>query len=735
LNSTSPTSSSHTWRFFRAGGLDQVVLDSPSDLLNLEQLDQKLWVALSCPTKGLEFDARTLALLDTDKDGRIRGPELFDAIKWSARRLKSLTSLIKGLDSLPLSVINTETADGRALLASATRILQSLGKHDATEVNFEDTADTKRILAETAFNGDGIVPAVAARTGNIRKVIEEIIDTVGSDLDRSGKPGVSKARLDTFFKELQEFSSWWQAGEVAAQTGLPEGPTTAAAFEALRAVRAKVDDYFTRARLATFDPRVTLALNRSEAEYAALASKDLVAAAADVGTFPLQRIEAGRPLDLTQALNPSWTARIADFRALVVAPLLGEGRTTLTEENWSFLVQRFAAHEAWTNARKGAAVEKLGIARVRELLAGTTQAAIEALIAKDVALAPEFDGIGDVDRLLHYQRDLFELLRNFVNFTGFYDPRSPAIFQVGTLYLDQRSCSLCIRVDDPAAHAAIGTLSRVYVAYCLCTRPSGERMTIAAAFTQGDSDYLMVGRNGVFYDRRGLDWDATIVKVVENPISLRQAFWSPYKKFIKLVEEQIEKFAASKDKALHETAALNVADATKTAETGKAADKKEAFDVARFAGIFAAIGLAIGAIGGAMGAMLGAFTSLAWWQIPLAFLGIMLAISGPAVIIAALKLRQRTLGPLLEGNGWAINGRVRINIPIGTALTGAKRLPTNAIRSLEDPFEDKAANRRKRVAVAATLMVLLGVVSWFAFLKPRYFTPPTPATKTAGAGN
>ena len=56
-------------------------------------------------------------------------------------------------------------------------------------------------------------------------------------------------------------------------------------------------------------------------------------------------------------------------------------------------------------------------------------------------------------------------------------------------------------------------------------------MTIAAAFTAGDSDNLMVGRNGVFYDRKGRDWDATIVKIVEHPISIRQAFWLPYKQF------------------------------------------------------------------------------------------------------------------------------------------------------------------------------------------------------------
>ncbi len=68
----------HTWKFFRAGGFDQVRLETGADLMALDQLDQKLWVALACPTTGLEFD-KTLALIDTDKDGRIRAPELIAA--------------------------------------------------------------------------------------------------------------------------------------------------------------------------------------------------------------------------------------------------------------------------------------------------------------------------------------------------------------------------------------------------------------------------------------------------------------------------------------------------------------------------------------------------------------------------------------------------------------------------------------------------------------------------------
>ena len=57
----------HTWKFFRAGGFNQVVISSGADLLNLDQLDQKLWVALACPTTGVEFDKATLALIDTTR--------------------------------------------------------------------------------------------------------------------------------------------------------------------------------------------------------------------------------------------------------------------------------------------------------------------------------------------------------------------------------------------------------------------------------------------------------------------------------------------------------------------------------------------------------------------------------------------------------------------------------------------------------------------------------------------
>jgi hypothetical protein len=254
--------------------------------------------------------------------------------------------------------------------------------------------------------------------------------------------------------------------------------------------------------------------------------------------------------------------------------------------------------------------------------------------------------------------------------------------------MDGRSFELCITVKDVAKHALLANLSRVYLAYCDCSRNSGtEKMTIAAAITNGDCDQLIVGRNGVFYDRQGLDWEATIVRIIEHPISIRQAFWSPYKRIGKMVGEQLQKMASARSKVTEDkTASGLVTTGLKPAEAKPA---PQAFDVGKFAGIFAAIGLAVGAIGTAIAALLTGFLKLAWWQMPLAMLGIVLLISGPSVIIAWFKLSQRNLGRLLDANGWAVNTRARINIPFGASLTGLARLPQGAIRKLTDPFEEK----------------------------------------------
>ena len=652
----------HRWRFFRAGDFNQVKLETGADLLNLDQLDQKLWVALACPISGLEFDGKTAALIDTDGDGRIRAPELIAAVQWAGSLLKNPDDLIAAVHPLPLAAINDATAEGKQTLAAAKQILANLGRKDAAVISVAEASDGNKIFSGTRFNGDGVISLDSADDPAIKAVINSILECAGAVTDRSGQPGIDQAKADTFFAQCAAFDGWMRAAEKDPAV-LPLGAETAAAATAVNAIKGKVDDYFGRCRLAAFDSRTIALVNRREEDYAAVLNKDVSINVSEILGFPLAQVAPGRPLPLRGVVNPACADAIAALREKAVSPLLGE-KAELTEADWAALQARFVPFAAWNAAKAGASVESLGIARVREILAGQERAKIDALIAQDKALEYEAAAIASVEKLARFVRDLNVLCHNFVNFRDLYGGDVPAIFQAGVLYLDQRSCHLCLTVEDAAKHAAMSGLAGAFLAYLDCVRKgSGQKLSIVAIFSQGDDENLMVGRNGVFYDRKGRDYDATITKILANPVSMAQAFWSPYKRAVRLIEEQVSKRAATAD-------AASPTEIGKTVTTG-AAQAKRAIDLS----VIALISVAVGAIGTALGTFLAYLKGIPPWELPLIAIGGILLISGPAVVLAYIKLRKRNLGPILDANGWAINTKARINVPFGARLTDIAQLP------------------------------------------------------------
>lgn len=696
----------HTFNFFRAGGFNQVRLASGADLLNLDQLDQKLWVALACPTQGLVFDPRTLQLIDSDGDGRIRANELIAACKWAGSLLKNADLLVQAPGELALDAINGDSDEGRLIVQAARTVLQGLGKSEAGSISVADSMAALKAFNAMPFNGDGVLTAAAAPDAGQQSLIADIIATVGAEEDRSGQPGITMAKLEEFFKAMAAYLDWHDQGAVDAAL-LPLQDGTAAALAALKAVRGKIDDFFVRARLAAFDARAMAALNREEKEYYALAAQDLELSNADIRRLPLAHVDASSALPLQRGINPAWAGAMTDFTVKVVQPLLGDV-ATLSEAQWQDLKVRLSGFESWEAAKPATAVEKLGIERLRALAAPGVSTSLDALFAQENAQASIATAIASVERLVRYVRDLYRLARNFVNFQQFYQHDQPAIFQVGTLYLDQRCTELCLRVDDVAKHAAMAPLSRAYLVYCDVSRKaSGEKMTIAAAFTNGDADNLMVGRNGIFYDREGRDWDATVTKLVENPISLREAFWSPYKKLVRFVEDQMVKRAAASEAS---SDSLLTGAASKLGTAAATGNAQGAVPTKIDIGVVAALGVAVGGITAALGALLQTFFGLGMWM-PLGVLGLVLVISGPSLLIGWLKLRQRNLGPMLDANGWALNANARINVPFGASLTLVAALPKGSKLDLVDPFADKKSPWKTWVVL---LLAVLLAGLWYS---------------------
>ncbi len=691
----------YEWKYCSLGGAVRVNVASGEDIAHLEELDRKLWTVLSCPVDSLEFDKDTLALIDADKDGKIKVDEVIAAAQWLCSVIKDGDLLLKSEDHLAVEDIDESTPCGVSLKASAKRILESIGAADGT-ISVSQALDGKKVFAAMPLNGDGIVTPASTDDAALKSAIESCISTVGSRTDRSGAPGVGAEEIEQFYSALADYSAWREDSASDAAI-LPYGESTEAAYNACLALADKISDFYTRCHL----------LNYSSSAAAAV---DVTVDSIDkISLCPIAVPDASCVLP-ADAVNPAWQAAFDRFRSLV-PDAVQEGETGLSEDGWKRILAKFGPYKAWVSAKKGEVVESLGIARVRELLAEDGRQALLDLVEKDLALKAESDAIDDVRKLMLLYRDFYKFLCNYVIFTDFYS-RAPGVradFEVGRLFIDQRCCDLCVRVSDMSKHADMAKLSGMFLIYCTCTSKTlSATMDVVAVLTSGDIADLCPGKNGIFYDRCDNVWDAVVTKIVDNPISISQAFWAPYRKFWDFCVGLINKSATDKDakitadlqakasQAMTNPPAIGAAPA---AEDG--AGKKSAFDIAKFAGIFAALGMALGYIGSALSKIWAGIAGAPLWQTLVAIAVVMLVISGPSCFIAWSKLRKRNLGPILNANGWAINSKVIVNILFGNKLTSVAEYPK---LKLYDPYRKDVPTWKKVLRWTAAVLVLLVVV-------------------------
>lgn len=500
---------SYSWRWFRAGRMQQVSLTCGADIAALAELDRKQWIALSMPTTGVRFDLRMLELMDTDHDGRIRTPEVLAAIDFLKAKNVDFDSLFSAgeAEEKALADVTAKQADLAAL---------------------EPSADDKKALAD--WEAKGKTPEVAVA-----------------------------------------------------------GDATADADAALAAVEPVIDAFF-------------------------LPPEDM----------PLVTEDPDKELPLKDHLNPKHLEAILAFAEKCVKPVLGE-KDMLSRLEWKKVKGAFGPYRAWT-------------------------------AAKPVMNAGKKGELDDEERVLRYKLHLVEFLENYVNMKRLYDLEDLAIFQTGVLRIDAKEMNLCFHVESEAAHSALAERSKCCVIYLKLSRPSeGATRQICAVVTAGAVAQLYVGRNGVFYDRDGKDWEAVVTKVVEAQVSLREAFWAPWRKLGEGVAATVKKFLGDKQAA----AQKNVEAGTQNAQAGGAA----------MASSVAAIGIGVAMVGSAAAALMAAISNMTALQIAISIVALILVVSLPSVILTWFKLRQRDLGAILNASGWAINRPMRFSIKRARGFT------------------------------------------------------------------
>ncbi|MBQ5856047.1 MAG: hypothetical protein IIW55_01915 [Bacteroidales bacterium] len=708
----------YKWNFVNIGGSARVRINSGEDIAHLDELDPKMWTVLSCPTTGLEIDDKSLKYMDCDGDGKLRVNDVISVSQWITSILKDKDLILKGADSIDINEINTDDANGKKLYSSAKQILENLGK-EGTVISLADTADITAIFAKTRFNGDGIITEASSDDAELKATIAAALSTIGGVADRSGAQGIGADQIETFYKNLNDYVAWNDAVVEA-----PYGDKTDALIAAYNALDAKVKDFFMRSKLAAFSPNSMASLDIQTSRIDAISAENLSTKNDEIAAYPLTHITGKSEIDVNAAINPAWDKNFSVVKSVAI----DSSKSVITEEDWNAIGEKFAAYQSWKNAKAGAAVESLGLDAVKNFIAQDKKAALLDLVAQDAALKEESDNIEMVDKFLHIFRDFYQLLKNFVTFNDFYDKDKnlKAIFQCGTLIVDQRACKFCMKVADTGKHSAAAGTSGMYLVYCDCTTKSKPgKLQIVAAVTVGDIGALAVGKNGIFYDNNGLEWDAVITKIIDNPINISQSFWSPYRRMSTAIENLINKRAAEKDAKMMANATANInAAPTKTAEEVKAAAVAPPFDIAKFAGIFAAIGMAFGMIGTALASLFTGLKGLTWWQLIMLFVGIVLVISGPAMVMAWMKLRRRNIAPLLNANGWAVNANSKISIPFGETLTEIAKYPK---MKLDDPFAKKGLKTWQKWSLTVLLIIAVVAGLWLGnilnYVSPKLNSP------------
>lgn len=699
----------HTFHFMQNGGLIQARISTIDDVLHLRELDPKMWTALACPVKGLEFSEETLSILDIDKNGRVRIPEILDAVDYIKKYFSKPEIIMQPGDSIPLDAMSDEPfCCGHSPVSSAKSFLEILGKPDATELKLEDLSVNDKLFAPNVINGDGILPPECIKNEKTAAVVKDIITCTGGKDDISGAKGIDREQFKEFYMNACALKDWREtAVKDDPKIFLLKDATDAAAISFM-AVQDKINDYYLRCSLINYDSS-SKEIFKTKTDTMFLDQNGELYDMEHLALLPLALCDAGKPLPLDSTINPAWRSQIQSFKENVIKKLFEKEIVSLSESNWRKIEELFKPYVEWYKAMPQNDVSGLGLDRITEILAGDYEEQIEQLLQEEENHPPVALASVELKKMILLRRDFLELLKNFVSFEEFYTLGEKAIFQCGTLYLDGRSCDLCFKVLDIAKHGTMAALSQCYLVYCDCTKRanSDEKIQIAALISNGSVDNILVGRNGVFFDRQGNDWDATIVKIIDNPINIKQAFLSPYKKLMRFIQEKIAKVAAEKEAAALQKMTSVVDNPKAATDLQKNELLKKGVDV----GTIAALSVTFTGIAGVIGTIVGIITKT-WWMPFVCIIGLMLIISLPSMILAYLKLRQRNIAPILDASGWAINGNAKISTVLGKSLTNLPHRPARTFISTKDPFATKKFPwKRLLLFVIILALVIFAVVT------------------------
>ena len=730
-------------RFRNFGGIHQFMVSDEEDLARIDDLDPARWAATSAPLSDLHCDPAFLRYIDPESTGRVRVSQIVDARDWLFARLSQRDALKKRVEAIAVSAIDEKAKAGGGLRAAAERVNREQKVADPKVIALADVQAFKAAYAKLLANGDGVVPSDVVPEEDVQTFLKDVMDVVGGVPDRGGSNGVDADRLKLFVTQGKVWQEW-RAGAAAAK---PWGDDTEAAIALVREMDPKLEAYFLHCELLRQEAPSPESLRLKEDDLRALRLKAIGDIELYLQGAPLAAPNVDGALPLAAAVNALHRDRFEALRDTVIRRALGADVGSLTRADWRKVKATFEAYTTWEKAKPAEPFDKLGDEKMKAYLDGGLPAKVEQYIALDLAAAAEIGQIDDLEKLVLYVRWLIELVNNFVNFSAIYLPKQTALIEAGSLVIDGRRLDFCLKVANRAAHKAVAVLSNIYLVYVEVLEKEGGAVVyqLMAPVTGGEAGRLRVGKRGLFIDLKDKEYDAIVTEIVDNPISVKQAAFAPFRRAAAAISSKVEEYVsnaqASQEAAMTARAHASVAETQAQVAAG-ATHVVTGVDVARGVvvppappptpppaeptrpaaeglnpnSLILGGGMALAGLGAVLAGIFGVISSLKGW---LAILGVVLTVMAVSALLGWIKLRRRDMALLLEASGWAVNVHMTITRPIARVFAFVPDLPKDAVLDRTDMLPGSPEDESHAGRTVVLLILLAAVIAGVWFFRRR----------------
>ena len=677
--------------FQNYGGLYQLRIESAEDLAFIHQLHPARWAATTVQLESLQCDPAFLEYLNPDASGTIRAEHLRVAVTWIFRMMANGDRMAAFSDVLRLADLDTSHEEGQRLKEAAIHILGQLKAKKLDEISLEQVRIFRNTYGMTSPNGDGVLPPQHVSDPAAAQLAKDVLEQVGGTKDVSGENGINEGHLSQFLDGARKYLAWKALAEDDGRAGiLPWGDDTAAAVQLTSDFDAKIEQFFWQCDLVKLDARTAERFCLSEQELQNLDGSDLRAMERQLAQAPLQTPNAEGVLNFQDPINPYFQDQMDELRNRVLARAQSDSHESLTRIGWQQVKAIFKPYCAWQAEKPSDGVGELSETTLKEYLDGPAQKKLRQLLLEDLAVKAEVKQVTALEKLTLYQRWLMELANNFVSFSALYDPSRRALFELGDLIIDGRELAFTMKVRNRAEHKKIAQTSKMFLVYAeiRMAQEQGRTFEIAAALTGGGQGAIEIGKRGIFYDLQGKEWDARVVDMLKNPISLAEAIKSPFVKAKKISSEKVEAFVGTRtgdlEKATTEiTTKMEKGDPLQQpAEVPSAAAAPPSGSGVR--DVILVGGIAFAAVGSSLVYLLNTLSQISLLKVGVTLVSLVLVVALFSALSGWSKLRRRDMSALLEACGWAVNSRMYMTRRLGYLFSHTPNLPKGTRKERRD---------------------------------------------------